>query len=136
MAVSLMENVVEISSNENSVSTKEFLHIEKSCEGYKDSDEEIKLIFNEINKLSGTNPINNENADLDDVDLILKKAEDLAIETKNILSSPVAIKNNVVPNVPINRPETVSVPVIRVTKPKDSETGIAVLKNGEVAKVG
>lgn len=88
MAQGLMVNHQEIGSNENSVSTREFLNFEKVCEAYKDSDEEIKLIFSEINKLSTSNSKDNVIADdVEDVELILKRAEDIALETENLLKS-------------------------------------------------
>ncbi|CAG9788801.1 unnamed protein product [Diatraea saccharalis] len=101
-----------MASNENSVSTKEFLDIEKTCDAYKDSDEEIKMILSEINKLSGNN--NNCNMiedDMDDVGLILKRAEDIALETENLLQkSPIASVLN-------NDSATPAIPQIKVSKP-------------------
>lgn len=116
-----MADGVELASNDNSISTKEFLNIEKSCEAYKDSDEEIKMIFTEINKLSGGSRNNKEiDEDVDDVELILKRAEDIALETENLLkSSPVAaVVGNSIPG-------TVSstvIPQIKVSKPSDGHT--------------
>ncbi|CAG9112106.1 unnamed protein product [Plutella xylostella] len=121
MAQSLVESIQEPTSNDNSISTKEFLRIEKNCEGYKDSDEEIKLIFNEINKLSGAN--NNNNSilleDNDDVELILKRAEDIAQETENLLkSSPIAAAAS-----PSHEKQSnvAKIPQIKVTKPDESK---------------
>lgn len=116
MAQSLVRNHAEIGSNENSVSTREFLNFEKACEAYKDSDDEIKHIFSEINKLSAPNSKDNVIADdVEDVELILKRAEDIALESENLLkSSPVSAKLNSVPV--INRNNTGVVPEIKVTK--------------------
>ncbi|XP_037973181.2 centrosomal protein of 162 kDa [Plutella xylostella] len=121
MAQSLVESIQESTSNDNSISTKEFLRIEKNCEGYKDSDEEIKLIFNEINKLSGAN--NNNNSilleDNDDVELILKRAEDIAQETENLFkSSPIAAAAS-----PSHEKQSnvAKIPQIKVTKPDESK---------------
>ncbi|KAI8439585.1 hypothetical protein MSG28_013312 [Choristoneura fumiferana] len=98
-------------SNDNSLSTKEFLQNEKNCEIWKDSDEEIKMILSEINKLSGNNNNNLLSGDMDDVDLILKRAEDIAFETKNLLKSPVVSSLNGSPEAGNKIPE------IKVTKP-------------------
>lgn len=127
MAFPTTNNDTEMLSNENSISTKEFLHIEKSCELYKDSDEEIKLIFNEINKLSGA-CANEVEGDLDDVDLILKRAEVIAKETKDILQqNPLDLKSPVVPK--DNRAEVINIPVIKITKP-NNEHKYVITENG------
>ncbi|CAG4952403.1 unnamed protein product [Colias eurytheme] len=98
----------EVKSFENS--NKEFLLLEKTCEAFKDSDEEIKMIFNEIKKLSHNKET--EMGDDEDVEMILKRAEDIANETENLLkSSPVAV-NNV-----ISYSGDSSIPDIKVTKP-------------------
>lgn len=96
MAQSLLTNNQEQDSNENSVSTKEFLSFEKVCEAYKDSDEEIKMIFYEIHKLSAANNKDKVlSEETDDVELILKRAEDISLETENILKNcPVAASLN------------------------------------------
>lgn len=92
----MAQNVVtcpqDVNSNEHSLSTKEFLDFEKTCEAYKDSDEEIKLIFNEIKKLSsGNNKDNVLGEDVEDIELILKRAEDIAQESVNLLKgSPIS----------------------------------------------
>ena len=106
----------EMPSNDNS--TKEFLFHENNCMAYKDSDEEIKLIFNEIKKLSDAKNNDTEiGEDVDDVELILKRAEDIAQETENLLkSSPVvaAVKSgrqNIV---------TGNIPQIKVTQASDN----------------
>ncbi|XP_047992019.1 centrosomal protein of 162 kDa [Leguminivora glycinivorella] len=102
-------------SNDNSLSTKEFLQNEQSCENFKDSDDEIKMILTEINKLSGGNNNNSLLGDTDDVDVILKRAEDIAFETENLLkSSPIASVLNAAPDASKNE-----VPEIKVTKPAD-----------------
>ncbi|XP_026756203.2 centrosomal protein of 162 kDa [Galleria mellonella] len=107
----------EQNSTDNSISTKEFLHIEKACEVPRDSDEEIKMIFNEINKLSGnadSDKIIGE--DVEDVELILKRAEDIAHETENLLkSSPIAAVNGITN-------DSGAIPQIKVTKPNDNES--------------
>ncbi|XP_045519680.1 centrosomal protein of 162 kDa [Pieris brassicae] len=72
-------------------SNKEFLLLEKTCEALKDSDEEIKMIFNEIKKLSHNNHV--EITDEDDVELILRKAENIANETENLLKSSPVVTN-------------------------------------------
>ncbi|XP_047526067.1 centrosomal protein of 162 kDa [Pieris napi] len=72
-------------------SNKEFLLLEKTCEALKDSDEEIKMIFNEIKKLSHNNHV--EITDEDDVELILRKAENIANETENLLKSSPLVTN-------------------------------------------
>lgn len=116
MAQCLTENNTEMSTKDNSNSIQEYLNIEKSCEQFKGTDEEIILIFNEINKISGSSLPQNE-GELDDVELILKRAEDLSKETQNILNNAPAIaKNNFQNNV-----ESVNIPVIRVTKAKEVE---------------
>lgn len=116
-------------SNENSISTKEFLNFEKTCEAYKDSDDEIKMIFNEITKLSAANNKDNIiSEDIEDVELILRKAEDLAQETELLLkSSPVAAKiERTLPN----GVDSGAIPLIKVTKPVENneEKPIAVAK--------
>lgn len=106
----------EVISADNS--TREFLIQEKHCEAYKDSDEEIKMIFNEIKKLSDTKNKDTEiGEDVDDVDLILKRAEDIANETENILkTSPIATAmNGIHPYIDTN------IPQIKITKPNDNE---------------
>ncbi|KAJ2945719.1 hypothetical protein O0L34_g560 [Tuta absoluta] len=103
-------------SNENSLSTKEFLDFEKTCGAYKDSDEEIKMLFSEITKLSATMKKDSViGADVDDVDLILKRAEDIANETENILKSPSMSTITAIPR------DTISIPQIKVTKPMDNK---------------
>lgn len=119
MAQSTIVITQETMSNENSISTKEFLNFEKTCEAYKDSDEEIKMIFNEITKLSSA--MNNDNvmdADVDDVELILKRAEDIANETENMLKS--SSKTNA-PNGIITKGDSSNIPQIKVTKPVDNK---------------
>lgn len=119
MAQSTIVITQETMSNENSISTKEFLNFEKTCEAYKDSDEEIKMIFNEITKLSSA--MNNDNvmdADVDDVELILKRAEDIANETENMLKS--SSKTNA-PNEIITKGDSSNIPQIKVTKPVDNK---------------
>ncbi|XP_061719370.1 centrosomal protein of 162 kDa [Cydia pomonella] len=107
-------------SNDNSLSTKEFLQNEQSCENFKDSDEEIKMILTEINKLSGGNNNSLLAGETDDVDVILKRAEDIAFETENLLkSSPIASVLNIAPETSNNK-----VPEIKVTKPADNENKI------------
>lgn len=105
----------EIISADNS--TKEFLIQEKNCEAFKDSDEEIRMIFNEIKKLSDTKNKDTEiGEDVDDVDLILKRAEDIANETENILkTSPLATAVNGI------HPIDTNIPQIKITKPNDNE---------------
>lgn len=129
MAQSSVIIAQESMSNENSISTKEFLNFEKTCEAYKDSDDEIKMIFNEITKLSAANNKDNIiSEDIEDVELILRKAEDLAQETELLLkSSPVAAKTErTLPN----GVDCGTIPVIKVTKPVESneEKPIAVAK--------
>lgn len=106
----------EITSTDNS--TREFLIQEKNCEAFKDSDEEIKMIFNEIKKLSDNKNKDTEiGEDVDDVDLILKRAEDIANETENILkTSPIATAVN-----GIHSYIETNIPQIKITKPNDSE---------------
>ncbi|XP_026495844.2 centrosomal protein of 162 kDa [Vanessa tameamea] len=114
----------ELICNDNS--TKEFLLHEKTCEAYKDSDEEIKMIFKEIKKLSVSKNKDTEiGEDVDDVDLILKRAEDIANETENILkSSPVAtVVNGIRPYI-----DSGNIPQIKVTKPSDKEIRIGEYK--------
>ncbi|XP_063626095.1 centrosomal protein of 162 kDa [Cydia splendana] len=107
-------------SNDNSLSTKEFLQNEQSCEKFKDSDEEIKMILTEINKLSGGNNNSLLAGDTDDVDVILKRAENIAFETENLLkSSPIASVLNIAPETSNNK-----VPEIKVTKPADNDNKI------------
>lgn len=114
----MVANNPEMASNENSISTKEFLSIEKTCETFKDvkdSDEEIKMIFTEIQKLSGGNNKVIEE-DVDDVELILKRAEDIAFETENLLKmTPVA--NSASKG--ISNGQAV-IPQIKVSKPNES----------------
>ncbi|CAK1587084.1 unnamed protein product [Parnassius mnemosyne] len=108
----------DVISNEE-ILTKEFLLIEKSCESYKDSDEELKNIFKEIKKLScAKNKDSEVGEDSEDVELILKRAEDIANETENLLnSSPVVgFRNCVSPCVESK------VPQIKVTKVSENET--------------
>ncbi|KAM3965738.1 LOW QUALITY PROTEIN: uncharacterized protein ACR2FA_000063 [Aphomia sociella] len=111
----------EPNSNDNSTSTKEFLHFEKACELPRDSDEEINMIFNEINKLSGSKQNDKIiGEDVDDVELILKRAEDIAHETENLLkSSPVSGMNGIIPKDPG------AIPLIKVTKPVECDSNIA-----------
>ncbi|XP_063537042.1 centrosomal protein of 162 kDa [Cydia strobilella] len=104
-------------SNDNSLSTKEFLQNEQSCEKFKDSDDEIKMILTEINKISGGNDNSLLAGDTDDVDVILKRADDIAFETENLLkSSPIASVLNIAPVTSKNK-----VPEIKVTKPADND---------------
>lgn len=117
MAQCSVSLIQDLNSNDNSVSTKEFLHIEKTCETYKDSDEEIKMLFNEINKLSGGKG-EKLIGDDEDVELILKRAEDIAQETENLLKkSPVGV------SVSSFKDSTV-VPLIKVTKANETELNI------------
>lgn len=120
MAHSSIVMAQELGSNDNSISTKEFLQFEKSCEAEKDDDEEIKMIFNEIKKLSAANKAEKVLCeDIDDVDLILKRAEDIAHETENLLkSSPIATVMNANSQ---NRSESGAIPQIKVTKPNEIE---------------
>ncbi|XP_052743233.1 centrosomal protein of 162 kDa [Bicyclus anynana] len=101
---------------ENKKCTKEFLLHEKTCEAFKDSDEEIKMIFNEIKKLSDSkNLVHEVDEDNDDVEQILKRAENIAQETENLLkSSPVSI-NGIRPYL-----DTGNIPQIKVTKPNEN----------------
>lgn len=120
MSKSAVIDGAELASNDNSISTKEFLNIEKSCETYKDSDEEIKMIFTEINKLSGGSGNSKViDEDVDDVELILKRAEDIALETENLLKScPVAtVVGNIIPG---SVTSSVVIPQIKVSKPNDN----------------
>ncbi|XP_013148299.1 PREDICTED: centrosomal protein of 162 kDa [Papilio polytes] len=99
---------------------EEFLLIEKSCES-KDSDDEIRNILNELKRLSTVKNKDTEiGEDVEDVDMILKRAEDIAHETKNLLnSSPViSIPNGVSYNT-IDK-----VPQIKVTKHVTNENKI------------
>uniref|UniRef100_A0A2A4K1S5 Uncharacterized protein n=1 Tax=Heliothis virescens TaxID=7102 RepID=A0A2A4K1S5_HELVI len=120
MAQSLITITQDTESNDNSMSTKEFLHFEKTCEAYKDSDEEIKMIFNEIKKLSAANKTEKVmSEDIDDVELILKRAEEMSHETENLFkSSPVAAALNA--GSP-NRSESGAIPQIKVTKPHETD---------------
>ncbi|XP_053610666.1 centrosomal protein of 162 kDa [Plodia interpunctella] len=119
-------------SNENSVSTKEFLHFEKTCEAYKDSDEEIKTIFSEINKLSvGNDKEKLIGDDVEDVELILKRAEDIALETKNLLKSSPASSKNVSPA----KECTATVPLIKVTKANETEFNESIISGNKVNQV-
>ncbi|XP_050682257.1 centrosomal protein of 162 kDa isoform X1 [Leptidea sinapis] len=88
-----------------SISNNEFLLLEKTCEALKDSDEEIKLLFNEINKLSNNKDLGIENED--DIELILKRAEDIAHETKNLLKSPISnsYKGETIPEIKVFTPD-------------------------------
>ncbi|XP_045775006.1 centrosomal protein of 162 kDa-like isoform X1 [Maniola jurtina] len=115
MAQSVASNL-EIVSNDNS--TKEFLLHEKTCEAFKDNDEEIKMIFNEIKKLSDAKNLGHEiDEDNDDVELILKRAENIALETENLLkSSPVAAAVNGLRSYM----DKGNVPQIKVTKPTEN----------------
>ncbi|XP_068617981.1 putative leucine-rich repeat-containing protein DDB_G0290503 [Battus philenor] len=108
-------------SNENSedVLNDEFMLIEKSCEVFKDSDEEIKNIFSEIKKLSSGKRKDDEiGEDVEDVELILKRAEDIAHETETLLnSSPVVgIVNSVSPSA------LDKIPQIKVTKANETNS--------------
>ncbi|KAJ8715148.1 hypothetical protein PYW08_005129 [Mythimna loreyi] len=124
----------DIGSNDNSISTKEFLQFEKSCEAYKDDDEEIRMIFNEIKKLSAANKEEKViSEDIDDVDLILKRAEDIAQETQNLLkSSPISTVLN--GNSP-NKTESGAIPQIKVTKPNENEKDLMEHKEFNNVKV-
>lgn len=119
MAQSSVIIAQESMSNENSISTKEFLNFEKTCEAYKDSDDEIKMIFNEITKLSAANNKDNIiSEDIEDVEMILKRAEDLSQETELLLkSSPVATKTEC--TLP-NGVDSGNIPLIKVTKPVEN----------------
>ncbi|KOB72752.1 Uncharacterized protein OBRU01_11993 [Operophtera brumata] len=131
MAQCLMMNHQEIESNDNSVSTREFLNFEKVCEAYKDSDEEIKLIFSEINKLSTSNSKDNVIADdVEDVELILKRAEDIALETESLLKS--SVKTNAVASSSLN--SAALIPEIKVTKADNEYEGNKTLGNAKNAK--
>lgn len=120
MAQCLLENQHDLNSNDNSISTKEFLQIEKTCEGFKESDEEIKKIFNEIQRLAGQTEISHiSGEDLDDVDLILKRAEHLAKESTNLLqSSPIAEILTSDENPYEKSKHSSKIPQIKVTKPE------------------
>lgn len=119
MAQSSIIVTQESTSNDNSISTKEFLNFEKTCEAYKDSDDEIKMIFSEITKLSAANSRDNViSEDVEDVELILRRAEDLAQETELLLkSSPVAA--NIERTLP-NGVDSGTIPLIKVTKPVEN----------------
>lgn len=123
--------VQESVSNDNSISTKEFLNFERTCEAYKDSDEEIKLIFSEISKLSGANNKDTViGADVEDVELILKRAEDIAHETENLLkSSP---KTPLINGIVSNGGDGVVIPQIKVTKPVENKDNEEVKLPGSV----
>lgn len=132
MAQSLVHHQ-DIGSNDNSVSTREFLSFEKACEAYKDSDDEIKLIMNEINKLSASN--NKDNVivdDTEDVDLILKRAKDIAHETENLLKrSPVPVKGS--PLQSFSKIVTADIPEITVTNiENESETHVKATSKDKV----
>ncbi|CAG9564611.1 unnamed protein product [Danaus chrysippus] len=103
-------------SNENS--TNEFLFYEKTCEAYKDDDEEIKMIFNEIKKLSDPKNKDSEiGEDVEDVELILKRAEHISHETENLLkSSPIATVSNGF----YAHTDPGNIPKIKVTKPNEN----------------
>lgn len=121
-------------SNENSLSTKEFLDFEKTCEAYKDSDEEIRFIFNEIKKLSGEKKKDNEvGDDVEDVELILKRAEDIAQETVNLLkSSPVTAVVNGGGSSLNNQNNSNGIPHITVTKPLENNAGATEARCGTI----
>lgn len=109
----------EVMSNDNSV--KEFLYHENNCKAYKDSDEEIKMIFSEIKKLSDCKNKDTEiGEDVEDVELILKRAEDIAHETETLLkSSPIAAVTKSI------RPSFIdsgNIPQIKVTQANDNIT--------------
>lgn len=122
----------DVGSNDNSMSTKEFLQFEKTCEGYKDGDEEIKMIFSEINKLVGSNRTEKIlNDDVDDVDLILKRAEDISLETENLLKkSPISALFNVGSEI-----RNGSIPQIKVTNPREVEKEVGECKESTNNKV-
>lgn len=124
MAQSLIAITQELGSNDNSISTKEFLQFEKTCEAYKDDDEEIKMIFNEIKKLSAINkPENVISEDIDDVEFILKRAEDIALETETLLkSSPKSTAKSICSP---NKSESGVIPQIKVTKPCENEKDVS-----------
>ncbi|KAH9630231.1 hypothetical protein HF086_012416 [Spodoptera exigua] len=124
MAQSLVAITQDLGSNDNSISTKEFLQFEKTCEAYKDDDEEIKMIFNEIKKLSAINkPDNVISEDIDDVDFILKRAEDIAQETETLLkNSPKSTAKSICSP---NRSEFNGIPQIKVTKPCETEKDVS-----------
>ncbi|XP_075980069.1 uncharacterized protein LOC142979166 [Anticarsia gemmatalis] len=134
MAQSLMALNQDIASNDNSMSTKEFLQFEKTCEAYKDSDEEIRMIFNEIKKLSASNKSEKVlNDDVDDVELILKRAEVIAQETEFLLkNSPISPNNN--SNSP-NKSESGAIPQIKVTNPSETEKEVFESKESSNNKV-
>ncbi|XP_063386539.1 centrosomal protein of 162 kDa [Cydia fagiglandana] len=118
-------------SNDNSLSTKEFLQNEQSCEKFKDSDEEIKMILTEINKLSGGTNNSLLAGDTDDVDVILKRAENIASETEHLLkSSPIASVLNITPETSNNK-----VPEIKVTKPASADNDNKIENKTPVHKV-
>lgn len=121
----------EMLSNDNS--TKEFLFHENNCKAYKDSDEEIKLIFNEIKKLSDVKNNDTEfGEDIDDVDLILKRAEDIALETESLLKS-----SPVVAAVKSSRRNVASgnIPQIKVTQATDNNVNCEYNITGKVNKI-
>ncbi|CAH0588958.1 unnamed protein product [Chrysodeixis includens] len=123
----MAQNVIaihqEVGSNDNSMSTKEFLQFEKTCEAYKGSDEEIRYIFNEIKKLTSSNKTEKViSDDVDDVELILKRAEDIAQETKNLLkATPVSPTVPSRAKTPVLTPDPEAIPQIKVTKPNETE---------------
>lgn len=133
MAQSLVMNHQEIGSNENSVSTREFLSFEQACEAYKDSDDEIRQIFSEINKLSASNSKDNViAADVDDVDLILKRAETIALESEKLLKNcPVTAKESSVPIFSHNNAGVI--PEIMVTKVESDHEVNKVANNAKVS---
>ncbi|CAB3230854.1 unnamed protein product [Arctia plantaginis] len=124
----------DLGSNDNSMSTKEFLQFEKTCEGYKDSDEEIKMIFSEINKLVASNKTEKVlNDDVDDVELILKRAEDISLETENLLKkSPISALFNASSEIKIKNG---AIPQIKVTKPREEEKEVGECKESSYNKV-
>ncbi|XP_041982099.1 centrosomal protein of 162 kDa isoform X2 [Aricia agestis] len=102
-------------SNDNS--TKEFLLNEKTCEMYKDSDDEMKMIFSEIKKLSDTkNNFSDVGEDSEDVELILKKAEDIALETENLLKVGPPLPNSICTSKSAN-----NIPDIRITSSNEND---------------
>ncbi|XP_014371395.2 centrosomal protein of 162 kDa [Papilio machaon] len=112
-----------LASNEptsEDILNEEFLLIEKSCES-KDSDDEIRNILNELKRLSTIKNKDTEiGEDVEDVDMILKRAEDIAHETKNLLnSSPVIGIPNGVSSSAMDK-----VPKIKVTKHLTNENNI------------
>ena len=78
------------------------------------------MIFNEIKKLSAANKSEKVlSDDIDDVGLILQRAEDIANETENLLkSSPIAAAMKA--SSP-NKSESGAIPQIKVTKPSENE---------------